>query len=50
MLMDTFRSTEINFWTIPTQEVVIPVSDTVSLHLQGSQETSDVKKNAWDTS
>ena len=50
MVVDTFRSTEINFWPIPTQEGLIPVSDTVLVHLQGLQVAPDVKQTVWDKS
>ena len=44
MVVDTFWSTEIIFWRITTNEGLIPVSDTVLAHLQGSQVASGVKK------
>ena len=44
MVVDTFRFTEINFWPIPTQEGLIPVSDTALVHLQGLQVAFDVQK------
>ena len=47
MVVDTFRSTEINFWPITTHEGSIPVSYTVLVHFQGSQMTSGVKKSVW---
>ena len=47
MVVDTFWSTEIIFWRITTNEGLIPVSDTVLAHLQGSQVASGVKKPVW---
>ena len=47
MVVDNFRSTEINFWSIPTHEGSIPVSDTVLVHFEGSQVESGVKKSVW---
>ena len=47
MIVDTFWSTEINFCPIPTHEGSIPASDTVLVHLQGSQVESGVKKPVW---
>ena len=47
MIVNTFRSTEINFWPISTHEGSIPVSDSVLAHFQGSQVISGVKKSVW---
>ena len=47
MVVNTFRSTGINFWPIPTHEGSIPVSDTVLVHFQESQVVSGVKKSVW---
>ena len=44
MILNTFRSTEINFWPITMHEGSIPVSDTVLVHFQDSQVISGVKK------
>ena len=43
MVLDTFQSTENNFWPIPTREVPIPVPDIVLVHLQRSKVIFDIQ-------